>query len=254
MTAVTPTLHQRAQAFWIYAGLMSVVAFTIGWVGLEGFLPPLAPSDGPEAITQEFEARATGIRLGAIFMIVGTMFWVPWATVVAAQTRSTEGVRPVNAWTQIGSAAVATAVIIMGQMFWIVAAFRDRSPEITQLLSDMGFICEILPFIIFVVWNIALTWSIFLDDRAQPAYPRWAAYFSLWCALLYVPGGCLAFFYDGPFAWDGALAFYLPAIAFFVWFLGFSLLTLQAIKRQPSIDGHAEVPAAEAPTAPVGVA
>jgi hypothetical protein len=206
--------------------VLSIVAFIIGWVGLMGFLPPLSPSAGAHEIAAIFSERRTGIRFGAIFMIVGTMLWVPWAAVVAAQTRDTERAYPILAYTQVGCAAVGAAVVILGELIWVVAAFRpQRSPELTLLLSDIGFISQIMPFMIFVVWNVALALAIFGDKRSTPAFPRWSAYLSLWLAFLYLPGGCLAFFHDGPFAWNGALAFFLPAVAFFIWICVMTVLT-----------------------------
>jgi hypothetical protein len=235
-------MNHRAQVLWVWGGVLSIVGFTIGWVGLMRFLPPLSPTDSAAQIAHIFTVRRNGIRLGAIFMIAGTMLWVPWAAVVAAQPRRPGRDNPMNAHTQVGSAAVAAAVVIIGQMCWVVAAFRPtRSPDITLALSDMGFIFSIMPFFIFVIWNIALALAIFGDDREVPAYPRWSAYFCVWCAFLYIPGGCLAFFRTGPFAWNGLLAFYVPAVAFFVWIPVMTVLAIQSINR-----GRPQVPSAPA--------
>jgi hypothetical protein len=248
MEAVT-MMNYRSQLFWVWGGVLAMVAFTIGWVGLEQFLPLPHPNDSPAQIAHLFSSHKTGIRFGAIFMIMGTMLWVPWAAVVAAQTAKTEGDHPVNAWTQVGSAVVATALVIMGEMIWVVAAFRpERNPDITQALSDIGFISQIMPFMVFVIWNLSLGWSILCDDRPEPAFPRWAAYFCAWTALLYVPGGALAFFHDGPFAWNGALAFYLPAAAFFLWIVVITYLTYLSIRRnRPVTTTSVPQPSAAAP-------
>lgn len=226
-------MNHRAQVLWVWGGVLSIVGFTIGWVGLMRFLPPLSPADSAAQIAHVFTTRKNGIRFGAIFMIIGTMLWVPWAAVVAEQLRRSGRDNPMNAHVQVGSAAVGAAVVIIAQLCWVVAAFRpERSPDITLALSDMGFIFSIMPFMIFVVWNVALAVAIFGDDRDVPAYPRWSAYFTLWCAFLYVPGGCLAFFHTGPFAWNGALAFYLPAVAFFTWIIVMTVLAMRSVSRR----------------------
>jgi hypothetical protein len=232
-------LNRRTQQIWLWGGVFSIVAFTIGWVGLAQFLPPIAPSTPAADVAAEFGHRRNEIRLGALIMIVGTMAWIPFAAVVAAQTRKAKGSRPVDAWIQLGSAVVGTAVIIIAMMFWVLAAFRpERDPELTQTLVDAGFMFSIMPFAIFVLWNLGLTMAILNDTREEPAYPRWAAYFNVWCAVLYLPGGALAFFHNGVFAWNGLLAFYLPALAFFVWILVMSWLANAAIKRNAR-DEHA---------------
>jgi hypothetical protein len=223
----------KTQRLWVWGGVVSIVFFGVGWVALARFLPPLAPSKSATEIARIFWDRRTGIRFGALFMIVGTMLWVPWAAVVAAQPRRAEGDRPVHAWTQVGSAATAAAVIIMGQIFFIVAAFRPgRDPRLVLLLSDLGFITEILPFAIFVVWNLALALAILADDSDAPAYPRWSAYLCIWLAVLYLPGGALAFFHHGAFDWSGLMAFFIPAAAFFAWIIVMTVLALRALNRR----------------------
>jgi hypothetical protein len=234
-TAPRSGTSRQTQRAWAWGGVASIVLFAIGWVALMRFLPPLAPSKSAVQIARTFRDHATAIRFGALLMMCGTMLWVPWAAVVAAQTRRTEGERPVLTWIQLASAAVGVAVILLGEIFWIVAAFRPtRSPNLVLLLSDMGFITEILPFMIFVVWNIALAMAIFTDDSEAPAYPRWAGYLCVWLAVLYLPGGALAFFHHGPFGWNGLMAFFVPAGAFFAWIVVMTVLALQAIGRQLS--------------------
>ena len=247
-------MNHRAQVLLVWGGVISFVLFLIGWVALMQFVPPLAPSKSATEIASIFESRATEMRLGIVLMLVGTMLWVPWAAVMASQTRRTERDFPALAWTQVGSAATAAGVVIVGLLCWVVAAYRpERDPELTLLLSDLGFVITIMPFIIFVVWNVALALAIFGDTRPVPAYPRWSAYLCLWLALLYVPGGCLAFFRDGPFAWNGALAFFLPAAAFFVWIIVMTVLTMKSIARQAAGSGVVPAPAlpAERPAAPL---
>jgi hypothetical protein len=245
------TMNHRAQSLFVWGGVVSIALFAIGWCGLMQFLPPLAPSKSATEVAAIFDERRTGIRFGAIFMIVGTMLWVPWAAVVAVQTRRSERDLPLLGWTQIGAAATSTAVIIVGQICWVVAAFRPtRDPELTQLLVDLGFVMEIMPFAMFVVWNVALALAIFGDRRATPAYPRWAGYMCLWTAFLYLPGGCLAFFQTGPFAWNGALAFFLPAAAFFAWIVIMTVLAMKAIARERT---RATAPVAAAPGRPTAV-
>lgn len=225
-------LNRRTQQIWLWGGIFSIVAFTIGWVGFAQFLPPLSPSADAADIASEFADRRNPIRIGALIMIVGTMGWVPFAAAVAAQAGKARGSRPVDAWIQVGAAVVGAAVIIIAMMFWVLAAFRpERDPELTQTLSDAGFMFSIMPFAIFVLWNLGLAMAILNDTRPEPAYPRWAAYFSVWCAVLYLPGGALAFFHEGVFALNGLLAFYLPALVFFIWILVMTKLANDAIKR-----------------------
>jgi len=235
----------RAQRLGAWSGVASVALFTLAIVGLMQFLPPLAPSRSAESIAQHFDEHRTGIRFGAIAWLMAAVLWVPWAATVASHLRRSERDFPVLAWTQVGAAAIGAAVVIVAALCWVVAAFRpERAADDILLLSDLGFVLAIMPFFIFVVWNVALAVAIFGDRRPEPAYPRWAAYLCLWLAFTYLPGGCLAFFRTGPLAWDGALAFFVPAIAFFVWMIVMTVLTFRAMSREHERGAERVVPAA----------
>jgi uncharacterized membrane protein YraQ (UPF0718 family) len=47
------------------------------------------------------------------------------------------------------------------------------------------------------------------DKRPDPTYPRWFGYLNLWCGTLFVPAGLIFFFKDGPFSWNGILAWWV---------------------------------------------
>ena len=56
------------------------------------------------------------------------------------------------------------------------------------------------------------------DRRAVSLFPRWLAWFSFFCAAVFVPITLMPYFLDGPFAWNGIFGFYLPFSIFFIWF------------------------------------
>lgn len=233
----------RAQRIGAWSGIASVVLFSVAIIGLLQFLPPLAPSRSAASIAEHFDEHRTGIRFGAVAWLMAAVLWVPWSATIASHLRRSERDFPILAWTQVATAAIGAAVVIVAALCWVVAAFRPtRSADEIRLLSDLGFVLAIMPFFIFVVWNCALALAILGDRRATPAYPRWSAYLSLWLAFLYLPGGCLAFFQTGPFAWNGALAFFLPAVAFFVWMLVMTVLAFQAMAREAGRPAAASTP------------
>lgn len=239
-------MNRTAQRVLAWSAVVSMVGFGIGWVGFAGFLPLPAPWHNASDIAGIFLGHSVGIRLGAIFMIIGTMFWVPWATIVAVQidddTRAGRALR----YTQTCSATVGTAVVLVAMLMWVVAAFRtDRDPALIQTLSDLGFVTAIMPFAIFAMWNLALSLAIFCDPGERPAFPRWSAYLGIWLALLYVPGACLAFFQHGLLAWNGLLAFYIPVGAFFIWLVVMTVLTLRSINTVEPQRPHQPVPIRE---------
>jgi hypothetical protein len=71
-----------------------------------------------------------------------------------------------------------------------------------------------------------------LDRSADPVFPRWAGYLNLWATICLTPGSLVPFFHDGPLAWDGLTALYLPLVAFASWVIVNSVLLLRAIGLQ----------------------
>ncbi len=61
--------------------------------------------------------------------------------------------------------------------------------------------------------------AIMSVQHEQPIFPRWVGYFNIWVAVLFIPGGLLTFFKTGPVAWNGLLAFWMPVVVFFAWYI-----------------------------------
>jgi hypothetical protein len=132
---------------------------------------------------------------------------------------------------QLGAGSIGVLTVMFPTMVFAITAFRpERDPDLTQLLNDIGWLLIIPAFPTFIAQFGAIAAGAFMDRRATPVYPRWAAYLNLWIALLFVPGGFAYFFRTGPFAWDGLLAFWVAAGAFFVWLMAMTPLTLSAIR------------------------
>ena len=81
------------------------------------------------------------------------------------------------------------------------------------------------------VQNVVTGVVILGDKRAVPILPRWVGYMNLWTGVLLLPGLAVGLFKVGPFAWNGALAFWMPAVVFGNWFNPMIFAMLAAIKR-----------------------
>jgi hypothetical protein len=121
--------------------------------------------------------------------------------------------------------------LIVTPLPWCVAAFRPHSPEIIQVLNDLGFITMLTATPAVGVQVLAVGLAVLADKRAQPVFPRWVAHASFVCALGLQGGLLLVLTQTGPFAWDGVIAGLLPFI-FFPWCILMTPLLLRAIKQQ----------------------
>lgn len=67
-------------------------------------------------------------------------------------------------------------------------------------------------------------------------FPRWCCFAMLWIAVLSMTGSVAIFFFGGPFAWNGILAFWIPANAFGISIFVLAYVMLKHIKAQePSV-------------------
>jgi hypothetical protein len=210
------------------------ILVTLGWWLLAEFVPPPLPSWGAAEIADMFAANSTGIRVGMILMIAGMGFFMPFIAVISAQIHRMEGSPPVLAYTQLLAGALSVAIVLFPVMFWTTASFRpDRDPQLILLLNDMAWLISAMPFAPAIVQNLAIGAAILGDENPVRIMPRWVAYMNFWMALLFLPAGLMVFFKTGPFAWNGLLSFWLPLVAFGIWFNVMIYALLRAIKLQP---------------------
>ncbi len=210
-----------------------MIAVWLGAFLIAGFLPVPQPSDSADEVAQMYGDDRTAIRLGLTLTIFCAAWLAPFTGVVSAHMRRIEGSVAPLAYTQCAMGALLILEFIYPMMILQVAAYREeRSPEIVQVMNDLGWmlfigiVCTV--FIQFLVIGIA----IFMDRREDPVFPRWVGYFNIWAALMMCPGSILPFFKDGPFAWNGLINFWLVASAFTTWLVVMSYALLKAIDHQ----------------------
>ena len=224
-----------------WCGPIFLILFGLGWMALARWVQPPSPNLPAASIADVFASHRTVIRLGVGLGGVAGSLSVPWAAVVAVQMKRIEGENCVMAYTQLTTGALGALIFIFPMLFLEVAAFRpDRSTELVQAVSDLGYLCLIgFPFLA-VIQAIALTVVIFQDRRAVPIFPRWLGYFSLWAGLLFIPGTAISYFHTGPLAWNGIFAYWLPLGVFAIWIAVVTAYVLRAINQQQAEDATAD--------------
>ena len=218
------------QATW--SGYVYIALLMVGIWMLAGFFPSQPPSWGPEQIAQLYHENQFQIRLGMVFVLFGSMFYVSWTAVLAKMLARIEGGPGILTYCQIIAGCCNVLLTAYPAGWWLIASFRiDRDPEIVQLLNDIGwsqFLGVITPYY-FVV--ISIIYAAFADEDKNPIIPRWVGYFNLWFLLSLVPLNIIFFFHDGPFAWNGLFGFYLPFIIFWIWFIVMTHTIRRSIHR-----------------------
>jgi hypothetical protein len=197
---------------------LGVVFYGIGFVPLANFFPPLSAVASAEEIAAIYQQNTFGIRMGTVFMQLGSAMILPLIALIALQMKRMEGTFPVLATTQVVSGSLNLLFFFLPPFIWTIAAFRpDRTPELTLLINDIGWLCFLMPIAPALIQNFSIGLAILSDKRKQPVFPRWLGYLNFFIGLTFVSDLLVTFFKTGPFAWTGLMAFYVPATMFFGW-------------------------------------
>ena len=208
----------QVQKVCLWCGLIGIVLFGIALWPIAGLIPPPSPDDSPREIQDFYADNSDAIRIGLLLTMVAGGLTGPWVAMISQQMRRMTGPDSPLPSLQLGVGMLGIMVFIWPAMIMQAVAFRPtRDPDLLVLANDMAWLPFVGIFVLVFIQNIAIAAAIF-QDREERVLLHWLAYFNIWVALLYVPAGFVFFFKDGPFAWDGLITFYLPAVAFGAWF------------------------------------
>lgn len=124
-------------------------------------------------------------------------------------------------------------IVILNSLLWGLASFRtERAPDTVLALHDLAWILFTMPagplgFQLLSVGIVALG-----DNSPRPIFPRWFGFLSIWGCLLTMTGYLVIFFKSGPFAWNGLLSFWMPAVVIGIWSTCLIILMLRGVTIQ----------------------
>ena len=215
------------------SGLLAVVFLFGSMFVFTPLVPPPSPSMDAATIAALYSQNHMGILIGLALGMTATFFFVPWAALISLHMTRMEGVSPILSIIQAISAAVVSLVVLIPVMCWLTAAYRvDRAPELIQLLNDFGWLFLVMTWPVPTVQLLAIGIATLSDKSVDSVFPRWAGYFNLWMGILFIPGVLVGFFFSGPFAYNGLIGFWIPVVAFVIWFFLMTPVLFRAIRQQ----------------------
>jgi hypothetical protein len=232
---------KRFQLRCLYTGYAFLAVFTLGWVILAGFVPPPSPNDSPEMVADFFRTDTNKIRVGLIITLFCSAFLLPWCGAVCTQILRIEGARAPLTWAWIAASATLTVEFLYPSGWWLLAAFRPEDATRAQTFNDLAWLTFLGIVCTGIFQMIALAILTLRDRNPEPVYPRWFAYYQLWCAVSVTFTAGIFIFKDGPLAWNGILGFWVPVTFYVVWMVGTTIMTARAIRQDPGGDGEEDL-------------
>lgn len=226
-------MNYAYQRFGVWCGIgFYVLFFTACWP-LSGFIPPPSPLLTGAELMQRYQEDLSGIRFGMAVGYLAAVLLVPWSASISIQMARIEGRYPLMAITAFGAGIVNSVAFCLPFFLWAAMFYRpERSPDLLLLLNDLIWLEFVMLYAPFAMQTAAIAVVGFSDKSAAPTFPRWFCYLSVWVAILVIPGGIAVFFKTGQFAWNGLFAFWLPVIAFTLYYACLIPLMFKAIRRQ----------------------
>lgn len=217
----------------VWSPLAYLLTFGFGWLVLARWFPPIAPTSSPLQVAEIFRNHHFVLELAAVSIMVSTVVLVPVSALLVLVIRKIE--KQTSLLTLMAGFTLTCFLVLnfYAGFSFSTAAFRvERSPDLVQFASDAGFLQFIGGIPMFIMVWILTAYAVLVTDRGpEPIAPRWFGYLNLWIALLYLPELLVFFFKTGPFAWDGVIGFWIPAVLFIVYFLVAPFVLKPIVKR-----------------------
>ncbi|MFI5511428.1 hypothetical protein ACIA48_28550 [Mycobacterium sp. NPDC051804] len=217
--------------------LWALPALVIIWVSafllFPGFLHPMSPNMTAEEVASFYRDETARIRYSMILFNWFGVGLIPTVILLAMQVRRMAHRTPIMSYCLIACAGGPPTLFLIANMFWLLGSFRpERAPELTQLLNDLAWVTftVLVPYLIAQCLLLAL--AIYWDRQERPVFPLWVAHFNLLIAVALAPAAFGALTFDGPFAWDGVLSFWMKNIAIAIWIVVMGAVLSQTIRRR----------------------
>lgn len=232
MTAL-PTGPDGKRDLWIcwWTAPAFFTLFGLIFVLLTRVMPPPSPSKSTADIVAFFQHHRTTIQIGFALLLVVIAGSAVLTGLVAYQMRRMS-VPPVFAYGYIGTLSVGGIPgCLLCAISFLTATFRpDRDPHQIAMLYDVALLSFIGSLGCFAAQYLILAIAILLDKNK--IFPAWMAYISIWQIVTELLAAPVFIFKHGPFAWNGAIAFYEGTVLFGVYISCLIPLLRKAIQQQ----------------------
>jgi hypothetical protein len=220
-----------------WTGIIMVVLLFVFFMLVGKLIPPYSPTAGADEIAKLLVHDKLRIRLGVTLSLIGATLMLPFLAVICVRIYRIEGKFGVLTAGQILASAYFVPGLWVSLMSFATALFRpeSRAPQITQAFTDMFWLMFVGVAEVAVAQAVVLAIAAFIDDGTPTTFPRWFGYFNIWYALLTLPGALVVLFNEGPLAWNGLFAFWIPLTVFSIWLITTMVVLLRSIGAEQAV-------------------
>lgn len=234
---MTNQIDTRYWRFCAWMGPLFVAVFYYCWGVLGHNFPPFSPDAPASEVAAYFRDNRDGVRLGMVIAMTAAPCYGVWGYAMAkVLERSVGGDNPSNnLMAQLArlGAAWTTITVLVPSSFWLTAAYRpDALPDwMIQMLYDMAWLLIDLAYAVTSVQLFALGVGFLADKRAVPLVPKWLAWYGIWVGFMFIAECLMPYFFNGAFARNGILNFWIEFLIWMVWVPSLTFVALKAITR-----------------------
>jgi hypothetical protein len=198
----------------------------------------MSPGLNADRVADFYRDNTAWIRLSMITLNLFGFMLTPLLCVVVVQMKRMAHQNLAFAYCYLSAVVSGGTIFALANIFFLVAAFRpDRDADLVQLLNDLGWILLIAPVGMVVAQMAMLALAVYFDSDRAPVFPRWLAHLAVATAVAMTPSIFAALTTNGPFAWNGAVSFWLRNGAFAVYIVALFIVTRRAIRDQAFQEG-----------------
>ena len=219
----------------VWSGVAWGVLFFVALIMCGQFPPPTPLWTGQELL-DDIHARAFLAKASVPIGILAAGLAIPFNALIAgliARIETRDGGMPLLAIASFGGGMGNIMFFFMVFFPWAGIFYRpDTDPAVAIVINDIVWSIIVMGFSAPALQMVCIAIAGLQDKSTDPVFPRWYCFFMLWIAIG-TSTGCLAiFFFEGPFARDGLISFWIPAGAFCVWMISLCYFMLKRIGAQ----------------------
>lgn len=230
MISANPYQYLRACA---WCGPIILVIALLFWGVLGQNIPPYSAALDAETFAAQFREHAYSIRIGMDAIVMSGVLYMLWGLAISRVMEVVETGNRMLSSMQMWGAGLTTVIFIIPPSIWLAATFRAEttSPEILQMLYDLGWIMFDMTVTVTSAQFIAFGLCFLGDRRRVPLIPKWVSWLGIYIAVSFLLLAFMPFFKSGPFSRSGLINYFVEFGLFFLFMILASYYLLKAIGR-----------------------